>query len=161
MQENFFGIVKVLVESEIGSLAKECRQKRRKVLLGHTFICLARCNQESIPDSEEHMALQLSGLGEEKVSFSLDADHHDIYGEFQVVFPQLKDCGGFELLRLPEGGGKVLQVIACPKIGYSVPYLCAVVHHARIYIRPLQKDLDTDDDCDNLNNVSCATYIQQ
>lgn len=36
---------------------------------------------------------------------------------------------------------KMLQVIMCPKNGYTVPYLRAVVHHAKIYLRPLQKDL--------------------
>ena len=30
------------------------------------------------------------------------------------------DGGGFELLRVPEGGGKQLDVIASPESGYSV-----------------------------------------
>ena len=46
--------------------------------------------------------------------------------------------GGVELLRVPEGGGKVLQEIATPQSGYTIPYLRAVVHHAIINIRPLQ-----------------------
>ena len=103
------------------------------------------------------MALQLSGLGEERVSFSIDANNQEIYDELQAKYPKLKGGGGFEMLRLPEGGGKVLQAIACPKNGYSVPYLRAVVHHAKIYLRPLQKDLDTDEngeDSDAFNDVS-------
>lgn len=46
------------------------------------------------------------------------------------------------MLRIPEGGGKTLQIIAMPEKGYTVSYLRAVVHHAKIYLRPLQKELD-------------------
>jgi len=49
---------------------------------------------------------------------------------------------GFELLRVPEGGGKDLEVIKVPDGGYNVEFLCAVVHSARIFIRPLQKSQD-------------------
>ena len=45
------------------------------------------------------------------------------------------------MLRVPEGG-KNLDVIASPPgSGYTVSYLRAVVHHAKVYIRPMQKDL--------------------
>jgi hypothetical protein len=56
----------------------------------------------------------------------------------------LSEAGGFELLRSPEGGGKRLDVIAAPESGYTVAYLRAVVHHAKIYIRPMQRDLCLD-----------------
>ena len=36
----------------------------------------------------------------------------------------------------------MLDVIAMPKGGYTTSYLKAVVHHAKIYIRPLQCELD-------------------
>ena len=65
----------------------------------------------------------------------------EIYDELLFQYPKLKDSGGFELLRVREGGGKRLQVIACPPKGYTVSYLRAVVHHATVYIRPLQRDL--------------------
>ena len=67
-----------------------------------------------------------------------------IYSELHYQFPKIKDGGGFEMLRVSEGGGKTLQVLAMPENGYSVPYLRAVVHHAKIYIRPLQKELSTE-----------------
>ena len=56
-------------------------------------------------------------------------------------YPKLKESGGFELLHVGEGGGKPLQTIACPPKGYTVVYLRAVVHHATVYIRPLQRDI--------------------
>ena len=57
---------------------------------------------------------------------------------------KLSEAGGFELLRVPEGGWKQLDVIAAPESGYTVSYLRAVVHHAKIYIRPMQRNLSLD-----------------
>lgn len=105
------------------------------------------------------MMLQMAGLGEKKIALLIDAGNFEIYDELQSQFPKLKNSGGFELLRLPEGGGKVLQVIACPKNGYTVPYLRAVVHHAKVYLRPLQKDLD--EDCNENVDVSTSYCNQQ
>ena len=51
------------------------------------------------------------------------------------------DGGGFELLRVMEGGGKSLEVIQMPEAGYTPEYLKAVIHHAKIFIQPLQKTL--------------------
>ncbi len=70
--------------------------------------------------------------------------HNEIYQELSHHFPRLRDGGGFELMRVPECGGRQLDTIAAPECGYSVPYLKAVVHHAKIFIRPLQKDLCLD-----------------
>ena len=88
--------------------------------------------------------MQIAGLGEKRISLSADADAYEIYQELSYHFPKLCDAGGFELMRIPEGGGKQLDVIAAPDCGYSVQYLKAVVHHAKIFIRPLQKDLSLD-----------------
>ena len=72
--------------------------------------------------------------------------YQEIYSELTFHFPKLVEAGGFELLRVSEGGGKVLQEIASPKNGYTVPYLRGVVHHAVIYIRPMQKNLSLEQD---------------
>ena len=73
------------------------------------------------------------------------ADAQDIYHDLLFQFPNPSDSGGFELLRIPEGGGgEQLGVIAAPDSGYTVSYLRAVVHHAKIYIRPMQRNLSLD-----------------
>ena len=49
-----------------------------------------------------------------------------------------------------------------PKGGYSVKYLRAVVHHAKIYIRPLQQELDVGEVSDMVSEISEVeqfTYI--
>ena len=114
----------------------------------HTFVCLSNPEQNYVPDSDERGQLQLAGLGEKKISLLADSGSYDIYSELQFQFPKLKDGGGFEMLRVTEGGGKTLQVIAMPEHGYSVPYLRAVIHHAKIYLRPLQKKLSTEEEHD-------------
>jgi hypothetical protein len=57
-------------------------------------------------------------------------------------FPKLANGGGYELLRAPETGSRELVVIDIPHDGYSVEYLQAVVKSAKVYIWPLQRDLD-------------------
>ena len=104
--------------------------------------------------------LQMAGLGEKKVSLLANAGSFEIYSELQFHFPKLKDAGGFEMLRVPEGGGKGLQVIAMPEEGYSVPYLRAVVHHAKIFLRPLQKELNTESVAKDVCCSLLTTYKQ-
>lgn len=123
----------------IGSVRKS--QKKRLPTWSHTFVCLASTTQESLPDGQERAALQIAGLGEKRISLNALADAQEIYQDLAFHFPKLCDGGGFELLRLPEGGGKQLDVIASPESGYTVSYLRAVVHHAKIFIRPMQRDL--------------------
>lgn len=104
-------------------------------------MCLSSTNQDTLPDGEERATLQIAGLGEKRISLSAFADAQEIYQDLSFQFPKLSDSGGFELLRIPEGGGKQLDIIAAPETGYTVSYLRAVVHHAKIYIRPMQRNL--------------------
>ena len=113
-----------------------------------SHICLSATNQESLPDGEDRATLQIAGLGEKRITLNADADGYEIYQDLPYHFPKLCDSGGFEL---PEGGGKQLDVIPAPDCGYSVPYLKAVVHHAKIFIRPLQKDLSLDPTKEQVN----------
>ena len=66
----------------------------------------------------------------------------EVYSELIFQFPKLADGGGFEMLRVPEEGGKELEVIPVQADGYSVEYLRAVITTAKIFIQPLQCDLD-------------------
>ena len=62
-------------------------------------------------------------------------------GLILAKFPKLEEGGGFELLKTREKGSKLLHVVDIPPSGYDVSYLKAVAHNARVYIRPLQRDL--------------------
>ena len=118
--------------------------KKKIPTWSHTFVCLANSSQDTLPDGEERASLQIAGLGEKKISFCAFGDAQDIYDELLFQFPKLSKAGGLELLRVPEGGGKQLDVIAAPDSGYTVSYLRAVVHHAKIFIRPMQRNLSLD-----------------
>lgn len=121
------------------------KSKKKKIpTWSHTFVCLSSTSQEVIPDGQERALLQIAGLGEKRISLSVYADAQDISFDLCEHFPKLSNGGGFELLRVPEGGGKMLDIIASPESGFTVSYLKAVVHHAKIYIRPLQQDLSLD-----------------
>ncbi len=126
-----------------GSTPRKSQLSAKKKLPSwtHMFVCLASCTQNSVPDSNERASLQIAGLGEERVTFYLSSEAQDIYHELLYQFPKLSHDGGFELLRVPEGGGKQIDVIAVPESGYTIPYLKAVVHHAKVFVRPMQKNL--------------------
>lgn len=127
-----------------GAYKKGGNKKKKLPTWTHTFVCLANTSQTEVPDSDERASLQLSGLGEKRITLNAYSEMQDIYDELLYQFPKLKEGGGFELLRVPEGGGKLLQVIASPESGYTVTYLRAVVHHAKVYVRPMQNNLDPD-----------------
>ncbi len=116
----------------------------------HVFVCVADTTQELVPDSDLRGRLMMAGLGEKKIQFTIDAEAQDINFELSSQFPKLRHAGGFELLRAQEGGGKVLTPIAAPQSGYCVTYLKQVVHNAKIYIRPLQRDLSLESDNDEV-----------
>lgn len=60
-------------------------------------------------------------------------------------YPKLRDGGGYELLYIVGSTrSKELEVLPCPKNGYSPMYHLSAeagLGKATIYIRPLQKDL--------------------
>ena len=70
-----------------------------------------------------------------------DGKFTDISKELLESFPPLCECGGVELLRVPSRGRSELEVIPSPVGGYTTAYLKDVVKQARIYIRPIQRDL--------------------
>ena len=128
------------------SYKKGGSKKKKLPTWSHTFVCLASKEQDVVPDSQVRAALLLAGLGEKKITFDEYCNHQEISSELVFQYSKLANAGGFELLRVPEGGGKALQEIATPRSGYTVPYLRAVVHHAVVYIRPLQRNLNTDEE---------------
>ena len=123
--------------------SKPAKKKAKVPTWTHTFVCLAFTDQDLIPESSERAWLHLAGLGEKKIQLSIDSDAHSIHSELFSQFPKLSNGGGYELLRA-EKGQKLLCVIDAPASGYTASYLKAVAHNAKIYVRPLQRDLSLD-----------------
>ena len=99
-----------------------------------------------------------SGLGKKSLSFLEDADSDEIKLEIADKFPKLKGSGGYELLRVGARNRK-LEVIPIPPGGYTVQYLKDVVQQAKVYIRPIQADLDLAVDSMVTCNVSSYASI--
>lgn len=135
------------------------KKKAAAATWSHTFVCLANVDNDTVPDGSYQSELQLAGLGEKRITFLACSDVHDIFAELSFQYPQLVQSGGFELLRVPEGGGKQLDVIVSPENGYTASYLKAVVHHAKIYIRPLQQSLSLDPVKEEVVTENVMVYI--
>ena len=53
-------------------------------------------------------------------------------------------CGGYTLLRLAENSHSMVEIEG-PDCGMSVSYLKDILNQAKLYVRPLQKDLTEED----------------
>lgn len=119
------------------------KSKRKKLpSWTHTYVCLAQPDCDTVPDSHHRGILKLAGLGEKRFSVDLYSTAQQFYDDLLSQYPKLREGGGFELLRVTEGGSRDLEIIKVPDGGYTTVYLKAVVHSAKLYIRPLQKALD-------------------
>ena len=95
-----------------------------------------------VPDHGQKTALALAGLGEKKLSLYFHSDAKELCDQLLDYFPKLLKAGEYGLLRCGDKGERNLVLIDVPPAGYTVEYLKAVVSSAKIYIRPLQKNLD-------------------
>lgn len=92
-------------------------------------------------DVVRHVCGTLSyvGLGVRSLSTFQHGDDDDLHFSLMEAFPQLKDIGGYELLKANQS--RLLEVIPSPADGYSASYLKYVVGQGKVYIRPIQRDL--------------------
>lgn len=124
--------------------ASRPKSKRKKVnMWTHDFICLAKTGTAKPPSSLETGELLRAGLGKKHLSFFESGTSGEVHEEILQAFPQLSEGGGYELLRVGDTGGQrsQLRVIPPPSQGYTVGYLKEVLRQAKVYVRPLQKDL--------------------
>ena len=113
--------------------------KKKAKIWEHQFVCLASKTQCGPPDRGN---LMQAGLGGKTLSFVDTCDAEMFHEDLLDAFPKLRTGGGYELLRTNERNNRSLDVIPPPPSGYTVEYLKSVAGQAKIYIRPLQKDLD-------------------
>lgn len=121
--------------------SKATKMKKLKMWT-HTFVCLSDPGQSEPPDHRLRALLQLAGLGENRFPVFLYGEADELQEELFSHYPKLAEGGGYEFLRQGDCG-RELEVIPVPPEGYSVQYLKGITHAARLYIRPLQRTLDT------------------
>ena len=122
------------------------------------FVCLACTDDKRVPTKSAYRDILVSaGLGEKKVQVpDVDCTTEQFYDVLMEAFPKLKDSGGFELMRcIPST--RDLELIKSPAC-LSPRLLRSQIGTARIYIRPIQADLDIEADNEPAIDVS-AIYI--
>lgn len=95
-------------------------------------------------DSRVKEKLLEAGLGESKICITNVDDC--TAAEFKAIvikqYPKLSNCGGFELLRCVTNS-KSLEVVS-PRLARVPRMLKSVIGTGKVFIRPIQKDLDLD-----------------
>lgn len=108
-------------------------------------ICLRDCEQAWKPSSEEKIELARIGLGlRNNVTFINNGDAQHVHEVVLKEFPVLIECGGYTLLRLAENSHSMVEIEG-PDNGVTVQYLKDILNQAKLYIRPLQKDITQED----------------
>ena len=106
------------------------------------FFCLAESDQDTVPSTvAAKEALVQSVLGEKKVEVEEELSPQQFKEVIIENFPKLKDSGGFELLRC-RPNSRQLEPISFT-VASSPKLLKTIIGNSRIYIRPIQCNLDT------------------
>ena len=109
------------------------------------FICLATVGQTHAPTPIEKAELYQAWLRMKLLLLLQYADAWEFHEEILKKFPKLADGGGYELLRTC-ANSRELTVIPAPSGGYTTSYVKSIVNQAKVYIRPLQKDLSLEEE---------------
>lgn len=119
------------------------RAKKRKAPKYVTvkFFCLAYTTQHDAPNCEEKQELLVAGLGEKKVTLPEETNANDLTLALKETYPKLQDSGGYEFLHA-KPSSRELNVIREGENGYTIDFLKRFVGQGRVYIRPIQCDLD-------------------
>ena len=116
------------------------------------FFCLSNKYSSKIPTTSEREILENAGLGFKRIKLDLSDNKEEVMkkltscvieeqGSTTAGYPQLKSCGGFELLTCLSNS-RDLKVLQC---SMSAKDIKAKIGggQGRIYIRPIQKNSST------------------
>lgn len=120
----------------------------------HHFVCLAYCDQTTIPTTTWQKDQLLSaGLGEKKITFD-DVSCNAITFKKALLdkFPKLVDAGGYQLCKC-RANSRELQPLSTSVMSSPIQ-LQRCGGNTRTYIRPLQKDLDLSEE----HNIDVSQY---
>ena len=102
-----------------------------------------------------------AGLGPRKLSLFEFGDSGQFHDDVMAAFPKLAEGGGYELLRTKPNNNRELCVIPSLSGGYTAEYLKNIVGQAKLYIRPIQKDLSVTPDNDDSDISVSKCYISR
>ena len=144
-----------------GKNESKSTKKKRLSMWTHDFVCLANTACTKPPTSLHAGELLRAGLGRKQLTMFGFGDSSDFHSEIMNAFPDLKEGGGYELLRVGDSGGQrnTLQLIPSPPEGYTVNYVKEVVHQAKVYIRPVQQNLSLQPKPSQSDILSCLMFV--
>ena len=76
-----------------------------------------------------------------KLVFPAEGDAAEVHDIILSNFPILSECGGYTLMRTADNS-RSLVAVEGPDGGTTVPFLKDILRQARLYIRPLQSDIE-------------------
>ena len=117
--------------------------KRRKSVkeISIKFFCLASTTQRDVPNNDEKQQLLVAGLGEKKVTLQADSTSSDVVAALNETYPKLAGGGGYEFM-YTKASSRQLSVIDEGENWYTIEFLKQFVGQGRVYIHPIQCDLD-------------------
>ena len=95
----------------------------------------------------------MTGLGSKKLSLMVYGDSDDTHVMILEAFPQLREAGGYEILRASQS--RMLEVVPAPTEGYTTAYLKDIFGQAKIYLRPIQRDITDSIDGKPISSSVC------
>eukprot|EP00794_Sanderia_malayensis_P016420 gene16420-18054_t len=131
------------------------------------FCCIPYTWSNETPSTKLMESLRKAGLSKRKICFPKRfANHKEVCEEMEEVFPQLKECGGYLLLK-SSGGGVAKPVEKLPINWYNIRDIRGCFSRsACIYIRPIQKNLDMaeksvviPESCPEIKCIQCGTVM--
>ncbi|XP_070547269.1 uncharacterized protein [Ptychodera flava] len=105
------------------------------------FVCLDSIDFEWCPSPTQRADLAKLGLVERRVKIPVVSTASEVHEQLLDEYPKLSEGGGYEICRAYPGSRR-LNAISCPNEGYSQRYLSIEAGQAKLYIRPLQNNLE-------------------
>ena len=97
------------------------------------------------------------GLGLSQAEFRSDGDAKQVHDVIMGMFPVLLSVGGYSLLHLAENSHSMVEIEG-PDGGITVPFLKDILHQAKLYVLPLQRDISEEDTKDYSIVKVCSRF---
>lgn len=108
----------------------------------HKFLCVSSCDAKTAPrKGAERQLLIEAGLWDKSISFpNIDCTAEEYREQLLEAFPKLKHTGGYDLMKCVPNSN-MLECLP-PNVLLSPRNTQEYVGRSKVYIRPIQKDLD-------------------
>ena len=126
------------------------KKRKYKPTWTRPFVCMASTADGRMPSPAYYRELKKASLGEKSITFHLEDTSVEFDFKLKMEFPKLEMAGGYVLM-CSHNTCRTLDEIKPP---YTVQRLKRETGQCKIFVRPLQSDLDlTPDACEEEDKV--------